>query len=674
MNSKRKKSCKILIVDDSEINRMILADILNEEYEVIEAENGAEAILLLQQQGTNISLVLLDFVMPELSGFDVLEVMNQRNWIEDIPVIMISAESDAIYVQRAYELGVTDFISRPFDARIVYRRVANTIMLYTKQKELSELVVEQIYEKKKQSDLMVDILSHIVEFRNGESGLHVLHIRILTELLLKQYVLRTDGQAFSHTDISLIATASALHDIGKIAIPNAILNKPGKLTAEEFDVMKTHSLIGANILQELPVHQDNPLVKIAYGICRWHHERYDGKGYPDGLKGDSIPLTAQIVAIADVYDALTSERVYKKAYTHETAIQMILDGQCGAFNPFLLTCLTEIADHIPKELKRAGQMQSHREITDIAEELLHQNTASDAEHIWNLLNREKEKYNFFTAISPEIQFEYTTSPPVLTLPAWSAEKFGIPEIIKDPLHNEKALTLINAKDSRALTEAVRSASPESPAVQYTCKLRFGGEYRWVKFICRTIWSAGEHPQYLGVIGKAVDIHEERKQIEALEKMASCDDLTGFLNRTYAKKSIQERMALHPNAKFAFIILDVDAFKTVNDTHGHLFGDHVLVYTAEQLRACIGPEDIAARIGGDEFLIFLEYNEPIEAVIERIFTGLPRTYEDFSFSISMGIALCPEVGNSYMELFRAADEALYTAKRGGTGTYCFSSKP
>lgn len=375
-----------MIADDSEMNRAILSDILKEEYEIIEAENGAQAVMLLQQHGLTISLVLLDFVMPKLNGFDVLKVMNQRNWIADIPVIMISAQSEAFYIERAYELGVTDFISRPFDALIVYRRVANTILLYAKQKKLTGLVARQIYEKEKQSGLMVDILSHIVEFRNGESGLHVVHIRILTELLLKQYALHARGNSLSNMDISLMATASALHDIGKIAISSEILNKPGKLTQEEFRVMQSHTLIGAEMLKELPVHQDNPLVKIAYAICRSHHERYDGNGYPDGLKGDAIPLPAQVVALADVYDALTSERVYKKAYSHETAIQMILDGQCGAFNPLLLKCLTEIADAIPMELNRAGQTQTQQDITGIAQELLRQNVPNISDGLWSFLD------------------------------------------------------------------------------------------------------------------------------------------------------------------------------------------------------------------------------------------------------------------------------------------------
>jgi len=354
MNFDNTQKPKILIVDDSEMNRSILSDMLEDEYEILEAENGAAAIATLQERIQDISLVLLDVVMPQLGGFEVLAVMNQRHWIEDVPVIMISAESGSNQVARAYGLGVTDFIPRPFDSLIVRRRVDNTILLYAKQKKLVEMLEDQINENEQVSGMMVDILSHIVEFRNGESGQHILHVRALTEVLLRQLLWKTDRYPLSQDQVSLICTASALHDIGKIAIREDILNKPGKLTPEEFAVMKTHSTVGANMLDALPSYQDEPLVKTAYEICRWHHERYDGRGYPDGLKGDDIPISAQVVALADVYDALTSERCYKKAFPHETAVQMILDGQCGAFNPLLLECLREVAPTLRETLASAS--------------------------------------------------------------------------------------------------------------------------------------------------------------------------------------------------------------------------------------------------------------------------------------------------------------------------------
>ena len=337
---------QILIVDDSEINREILKEILKEDYRILEAANGEECLEQLERSGTGISLVLIDIVMPEMDGFEVLAAMNQNHWIEDIPVIMISSEDSDSYIRRAYEMGVSDYISRPFDAKIVYQRVLNMIKLYAKQRRLIHLVTRQIYEKERNNRMMIGILSQIVEFRNGESGLHVIHINLITQLLLEQLVKKTGKYQLSWEDRLLIATASALHDIGKIGIDEKILNKPGKLTKEEFEIMKTHTLIGAQMLDNLDMYRNEKLLKLAHEICRWHHERYDGKGYPDGLVGEEIPISAQVVSLADVYDALVSERVYKKAFSHEKALEMIQNGECGTFNPLLLQCMTEAQDKL----------------------------------------------------------------------------------------------------------------------------------------------------------------------------------------------------------------------------------------------------------------------------------------------------------------------------------------
>ena len=337
---------QILIVDDSELNREILSEMLHTDFRILEAADGAQALEMLQQQGTGISLVLLDIIMPVLDGFGVLSYMAREHIIEDIPVIMISSDDSEKNIRRAYELGVSDYISRPFDAKVVYQRVFNTIKLYAKQRRLITLVTDQIYEKEKSSRMMVSILSQIVEFRNGESGLHVRHINILTEMLLDRLMQKTGRYHLNWNEQYLITLASSLHDIGKIGIDEKILNKPGRLTAEEFEEMKKHTVIGEEILCSLELYQNELLVKVAREICRWHHERYDGRGYPDGLKGEEIPISAQVVSLADVYDALVSDRVYKKAYSHEKAIQMILNGECGVFNPLLLECLLDIEDKI----------------------------------------------------------------------------------------------------------------------------------------------------------------------------------------------------------------------------------------------------------------------------------------------------------------------------------------
>lgn len=345
----------ILIVDDSALNRMVLIEILGKEnYTFLEAENGQQAVELLDCH-PEVDLLLLDITMPEIDGFGVLEAMNQYHWIEETPVIMISAEDSYTFVERAYDLGASDYITRPFDARVVCRRVSNTLMLYAKQKRLVQMVAEQVYEKEKVSNTMISILSHIVEFRNNESGLHVVHIRTITELLLRRLRKKMDRYPLTEADISLISTASALHDIGKINIPEQILNKPGRLTKEEFEIIKTHSAVGEHMLRQIPFNQNEPLVKVAREICRWHHERWDGRGYPDGLKGDEIPISAQVVSLADVYDALTSERCYKAAFDHETALNMIVNGECGAFNPLLLECLMDGADQIKQAVQETEE-------------------------------------------------------------------------------------------------------------------------------------------------------------------------------------------------------------------------------------------------------------------------------------------------------------------------------
>ena len=505
----RNEKQKILIVDDSEMNRSILADMLGEEYEIIEAVDGTEAVARLNIDSTDISLMLLDIVMPNMDGFEVLEVMNKRDWIQDIPVIMISAENSYSYVERAYELGVTDFINRPFDGMVVHRRVINTIMLYAKQKKLVELVADQIYEKEKSNSLMISILSHIVEFRNGESGLHVLHINMLTEILLRRLMKKTDKYNLKRSDVFLISTASALHDVGKIAIPGEILNKPGKLTKEEFEIMKTHTLAGAEMLDQIPYYREEALTKMAYQICRWHHERYDGRGYPDGLKGEEIPISAQIVALADVYDALTRVRVYKPAFTHEKALEMIVNGECGTFNPLLLECLAEESETIRDQLRQNSiKQESERNTRTIAESLLEYDEISASERTLKLLEHERTKYQFFASLSQDIQFEYTSEPPMFTLSEIGARMLGLDEIIINPQEDKRVSMISSEKMVEEIKALIYESTPEKPIVQCDGEVLINGEWCWSRVICRSMWSSEETPVMTGCIGKIIDMHKE----------------------------------------------------------------------------------------------------------------------------------------------------------------------
>lgn len=493
---------KILIADDSAMNRAILTEMLGDGYEILEAENGRQAVSIMQ---TNVDIdLLLDIMMPEMDGFDVLAMMNKYHWIDDIPVIMISAENASSYVERAYDLGATDYISRPFDMAIVRRRVINTLMLYAKQKRLVRLVAEQVYEKEKSNSTMINILSHIVEFRNGESGLHVLHIQTATDILLRTLVRKNDKYNLNAADISLISTASALHDIGKINIPASILNKPGKLTKEEFDTMKTHTTTGAEILDKLPFQQESPLVKTAYAICRWHHERWDGRGYPDGLKGEDIPIAAQVVAMADVYDALTSERCYKKAFGHDKAMEMILNGECGQFNPLLLECLTDAGARLHAELSLASSGGSRRnylaEAQHISEVLLHEKSLPGQDHILRTLSVLRTKANFFAENARCVQFDYSEATGLVRFSPWAVEHMQVPEELHLPDEADRSGFAI--ADIDRIRTALRATTVNRPHAELSMLLPIDGELRWHHVSLCALWSDEIPPLYIGAVGQA----------------------------------------------------------------------------------------------------------------------------------------------------------------------------
>ena len=501
---------KILIVDDSEINRAMLKEILGEGYEYLEAENGLRAIEILRRR-TDIALVLLDLIMPEMDGFDVLRVMQCYAWQEEIPVIVISAAEDTRSVERAYDMGVADYIRRPFERVMVLRRVKNALMLYAKQKRLTRLVTDQVYEKEHNGVLMISILSHVVEFRNSESGQHVLHIRTLTDLLLHQLVQKTDRYQLDESDISLISTASALHDIGKIMIPEEILNKPGRLTEEEYAAIKTHTTEGARILKGLAIGQDEPLVKVAHAICRWHHERWDGGGYPDRLKGDEIPIAAQVVALADVYDALTSERCYKQAYSHEKAVDMILHGECGSFNPLLMECLKESSELLRTELQRSEYDRGFRhETRRLSEEILHREALPREDRAQRLLDLERERTAFYAEQRGGIQFDYD----ILSGSVTVVNRYEDPVNRTQKLDFDKGmgLTFLSGKDRRKLLDAIADATPEEPDAAFSVLIAVDQEYRLHRLVMHTMWSRAGVRHCVSVVGQITDDHARLQEL------------------------------------------------------------------------------------------------------------------------------------------------------------------
>jgi len=781
---------KILIADDSEINRALLKEILGDGYDYLEAEDGAAAVELMRQR-TDISLLLLDLMMPGMDGFDVLRVMKYHTWLDEIPVIVISAAEDTANIERAYDLGVADYIRRPFERIMILRRVKNILMLYAKQKRLTRLVTDQVYEKEHNSVLMISILSHVVEFRNSESGLHVLHIRTLTDLLLHQLVQKTDRYQLDESDIALISTASALHDIGKIVIPEEILNKPGRLTAEEFAIIKNHTVAGAQMLQDLgqAIARDEPLLQVAHAICRWHHERWDGNGYPDRLKGDEIPIAAQVVALADVYDALTSERCYKHAYDHDTALRMILNGECGAFNPLLLDCLRESSEQLRTELTRSEWDRGFRQETHrLSEEILHREALPRENHS-QLLEQEKERTDFYAAQCGGIRFDYDLLAGSVTVYDYHAEPLQ-QKTVTD-FAQGKGLGFLNEQDRRKLSKAISRATPEAPDVVLPVMVQRDGKPHLHRMALHTIWSGAGVRRCVNVLGHLTDEqHRVEHQAELLTAIDPEEDPARFLRRlqgifdvvrlvdpehrkvlaldsdgiltekpgnchmvwnkdtrcencisakAYARKTILNKIEFKDEEAYfviskyievggrgcmlelvtrltdgrwldmgghrllldrcngmersAFVdpltgaytrryfdkflaggemhggvaMIDVNQFKSVNDSFGHLVGDEALQTVAAAMQSCLRQTDILIRYGGDEFLLLMPQNCPdgVESVIRRVQNAVQAarvpSHPELRLSVSIG-GVCNV--QPLTEAIRQADARMYCNKENG----------
>ena len=491
------KRQKILIVDDSEFNRDMLKEILRETYNYLEAENGNQAIQIMGEN-PGIDLMLLDINMPQMNGFEVLKWMNQSRCIDETPVIMISSEDAVDTMRKAYELGITDYITRPFDSVIVKKRVQNTLGLYMNQKHLINVVYDQVYEKEENNNIMIQIMSNILGSRNSESREHILHIKTATEMMLRQLVKVTDAYPLTEADIALITTASSLHDIGKIRIPEEILNKPGRLTDEEFQIMKTHSELGAAIIKDMDFPQDHRLVHTAWEICRWHHERWDGKGYPDGLKGEEIPICAQVVSIVDVYDALTSERCYKKAFDHDTAIQMILDGQCGQFNPILLMCLKELSLQLSKMIdKEMDDTSYYHEVQRLSNEILSDRSLPNHNYSQNVVRVMKEKLDFFKSNSGMNSIEYNTISGQLTI------LNGKQQILcqrNNPNFNLFKEFGVNEEDVHHIQALLHQTSVQNKEISVQIKATVENVRQMYKLKLHTLWSPLKKDGYIGVVG------------------------------------------------------------------------------------------------------------------------------------------------------------------------------
>lgn len=658
-NEKKKT---VMIVDDSKFNQEMLSEMLGEQYEYVYANDGVQAIDILNS-AVAVDVILLDINMPHMDGFEVLRIMNEKSWIEEIPVVVVSSESQSELLNRTFELGAIDCIIRPFRAIVVRHRVENSLKLYVKQKNLTSLVKKQLYERQKANNMMISIFSHMVENRNHESGDHTLHIQNITNLLLQRLVQITDQYPLTQAEISMYATVSALHDIGKMTVPEEILNKPGKLDADEWEIMKMHTVRGDEFLRGMTQGQEEPFMEAAHEICRWHHERWDGKGYPDGLEGDAIPISAQVVSVADVYDALTSDRCYKKAYTHEEALRMIRNGECGSFNPILLQALEDVSDDllIALNLNEGSTYDFQAEAQRMADEVLKDEEIGKMDRIYRRTETERIKKEFFASRCKGIQFEYDSQlQKVLYINQYNQNGEKI-HLSADMVH------LLEKDDWDVLRERIAATTPKEPVVSMTVLVPIDGEKRWQKLTAMSVWVQGSD-RYVGIVGHFADIHNEMEMVDA-EDIVTVNQrmLRNFyrdaVTTAYSRIYLEDFYEKFENCD-GVAVIDIDQFKSINDTYGHMIGDKALKHISSVLSKEIREEDTMIRYGGDEFLLLFEKIEKEE--FTQILQKLKSAVQNAALEELPEVALNISIGGAYQvhplnQAIHLADREMYKDK-------------
>ncbi len=804
---------QILIVDDMEINRAILCELFREDYGLLEAENGQEALELIHQYRSSIAVILLDIVMPVMDGFQLMERLQRDGILQRIPVILITADTFHENELNGLNLGAVDLIMKPFDPLIVKKRVENNVELYHYKNHLEDLVEHQTQKLTEANDFMVEALSTVIEYRSLETGQHNRRIRVFTKILLQHLARLRPDYGLTTKQINTITSASAMHDIGKIAIPESILLKPGRLTPEEFAIMKTHTTKGCEALRAFRDMEDKVYLRYCYDICRHHHERWDGRGYPDGLQGDEIPVSAQAVAVADVYDALTSPRVYKPAFPHEKAIEMILGGECGAFSESMMECLRqsqelfrsagsaysatneesmdsfvdfllssqeepEASPHAANEFQKASaalqkdalerdalinavpggvariavdedfkillasagfyklvgytpvefrqppfegrsarlilpeDLPKVRETVELqlaegrpilAEYRIRRKDGTiavlrmdgtqveaadgsqvvqaiytdvtDSHRTQELLRVNEERYRILIEQAQDVIFEWTIQKDQMYYSPVFQRKYGY-ELPTEHFSKQLINSDIIYPEDHAVLIAFRNqllAGKDDREVEF--RLKSGDSYRWCRVKMTLIFDQDHQPQR--AVGTLSDIEDYKQANALLRERAQRDLLTGLYNKITTETLIQESLAQEQAQQHVLILLDVDDFKTVNDTLGHMEGDRLLREIGCRLREHFRDRDIVGRIGGDEFMLFLQNIPSPELAMEKA-DLICRLFQEIAadmgnrvpISASVGLALYPRDGKDFPELFRNVDHAAYAAKRSGKNRACF----
>ena len=670
---------KILIIDEQEINRAIMSELFCREYDILEAENNLNAMALLSQP--NICLIFLDARLPATDTQSFLQQIKKQPMLVDIPVLLMVNTIDEHIRQLLPE--VSDVIYKPFHPGIIRRRVARILEMQRLEQNIDHIAQTQlIYQlqwvkSRELSDYMIiDVLSTVLEFRAHDSGGHVQRIRLLTCLLLEQVQKLWPRYHLTDKIVRQVGLAAMLHDAGKIAVPDSILEKPGPLTAHEYEQAKQHTTIGTRMLKSIGFFDNLPGSNFYYDVCRWHHERWDGSGYPDGLTGEETPIWAQAVGLADCYDTLVNRRVYKPAYSHPEVVQMILRGDCGRFNPVLLEIFQNKEQQFYQIIQENGLLPDseypsngegglnapYRSNPIIYERILN-------ERVNRLLREEQIKYQKLADLSQDITFIWSRDSGLLRFSTEFSHIFGMDSVFPDASILLEPNQLLPEKDRLELKKQLTALPPRTAQIQMQLQLiHADGKPRWYEVYIRFFWDETGYSQTYcsSFIGKLTCIDERKLQTLQWKQEATFDYLTGLYRRSGLDMELQQ-LTGQPE-KFALLYMDVDHFKQINDQRGHLFGDKFLKAFADILRSNLRSTDLIARVGGDEFVAVLKAL-PNASIAQRKAAQLSAAFRQIPdidgstdvFSGSIGIALYPEDGTTADQLMKRADRALYRCK-------------
>lgn len=662
----------ILLVDHDMMERAMMEDAKARGYDIVRMGSGREALYFISAKASSIAMIIVCRELPDMSGLDFLKMMKDRKlYTEEIPIIFAGVNLDHNTANAALGAGCVQALSLPLDIRTFQNIIVRMLTVKRQEYSLQELASQEIFEHVRKSRLLTLVLAEALEQGKwNPDDIGPFDVERETRMLLERLRAKTAKYSLSDEDIDMITYSSCLRNIGYAALAHSLLAKPGQLTVAEFEQIKSHTTTGAEILADASKSLRDDALNYAEEIARSHHEHWDGAGYPDGLKGDEIPISAQAVGLAGTYNALVHARSYRPAFDHDTAVRMILSGECGAFNPLLIECFREVAESFRSE---PAVQDMEAPLRDMLKKVLAEHSADPTvdtrKEYFTMVEREEKRLRFYASLSHDCIFEYQADPPRISFSEHAMNKFGLPAIIDDPWHNTNLLQLISLGDLKEIDAQLRSLTLENERVRHDVELNFRGSREWNRIIAGPM--LGSDGTYQGAVGVIINVENEHRMISRLEEEAAYDPLTKLRNRRNADAIVDQHLHLYTSESFCFCVLDCDDFKKINDQLGHASGDIYLMEIGMLLKSCAQRGDVVGRLGGDEFVWFFSYAKDPQPTLDRalaLIQGQEVIEGGPLLSVSLGAATTEEAGRDTEALYRCADEALYEAKRSGKGTY------